>query len=223
MFFLAGSVKRSEKVFARQDSLGLFNSENFHGNGRPIKKIIDPLMPIKIEINIPISKIISNIDLPCSQEKEIADPTKGIIEKKAHRIIRARIRKMKKHRYKKWLKKHKALLLRQKTAMLNKRLKDLKVNKRRFYNYCVSNCKLNFFFFFKEYLGALDAQGASFSVKNYMEEKLEMYNWVQPRTCLHGQRAPEWAIKEWYQKKAEQKRVKERVNYSLFIQDLKKA
>lgn len=127
--FLSDSVKKKENLFIRHDMLGFSNTGGFQNVEKPMKKIIDPLAPFKIEINIPLSKIITDIDLPCNQEKEVFDPTKGIIEKKAHKIIRARRRKMKVHRFKKWLKKFKAQLLKKKVNEEMRILRERRVNK----------------------------------------------------------------------------------------------
>lgn len=136
-FFILGDASGNQKILSKHIDMLINNSRflNFQGSvgndkiERPsIKKIIDPLASMKIEISIPISKILNiDLNLPSIEKRELIDPTKGIIEKKAHRMLIARKKKMKKHQRKKWLKKFKTQLEKKKIDEHNKWLKETKV------------------------------------------------------------------------------------------------
>lgn len=137
-FFSGDASTNNKMVLKRSDGMLFSDRRNlldFQGilnnnyiEKPSIKKIIDPLASVKIEISIPVSKILNiDLNLPSIQKRELIDPTKGIIEKKAHRMLIARKKKMKKHQRRKWLKRFKTQLEKKKIEEYNKWLKTTKV------------------------------------------------------------------------------------------------
>lgn len=151
-----------------------------------VQKMIIPINPVPRKPNIldkPCINIIGKIDssVPCKVDiqpsKEIMDPG-SIQEKKAHRMLIIKRKKMNKHKYKKKQKKYRYVHMGKQREKFSKNEAALR----------------------KEIYGLLQ-EAYKFSAEEYVAEKLKLYRREVITNRIHGCRMPPDVVKEFLEKR----------------------